>query len=167
LTNNKVKNIAASLRQRLLNIAKESGEDFSLILNRYGLERMLYRLSRSAWCDQFLLKGAMLFSIWEDDPHRPTRDADFLGFIDPETDQVRKIFLSLCDMAAADDGVVFDRSSIVVEEIRENNRYEGIRVRIAGALDSAKLTVLMDIGFGDVVTPGPVEVTVPTLTFPP
>jgi predicted nucleotidyltransferase component of viral defense system len=167
LTDKRIKNIAASARQRLLNISRESGEDFSLILNRYGTERLLYRLSQSEWRDQFLLKGAMLFSIWQNEPHRPTRDADFLGFVEPEISGITKIFKTLCHLEVEDDGVLFDSASMNVAEIRENNLYEGIRVRISGVLDKANISVQIDIGFGDVVTPGPEEIEIPTFLDQP
>ena len=93
-----VKDIAASVRQRLLNIAKEQEEDFNLILTRYGLERMLYRLSQSKWRDKFLLKGAMLLTLWHDEPHRPTRDADLLGLVEHDLDKIKSIFQSLCNL---------------------------------------------------------------------
>ena len=163
MTDKNIKNLAASVRQRLLNISRDSGEDFNLVLNRFGLERMLYRLSQSEWREQFLLKGAMLFSIWHDDPHRPTRDADFLGFVEPEINEITKIFQSLCRLAVEYDGLIFDPESVTAEEIRENNAYEGIRIKIKGDLDRANITVQIDIGFGDVVTPDPEEIVVPTL----
>lgn len=156
-------NVAASVRQRLLNISRESGEDFNLILTRYGLERMLYRLSQSTWREKFLLKGAMLFSVWHDDPHRPTRDVDLLGFIAPEIDEIKSIFESLCSIDVDDDGLVFDTKSIRVEEIRENNAYDGIRTKLTGTLEKARIILQVDIGFGDVVTPAPEEIDYPTL----
>ena len=157
------KDVAASVRQRLLNLSKDSGEDFNLFLTRYGLERMLFRLSQSEWREQFLLKGAMLFVLWHDVPHRPTRDADFLGFVDPEIDEIRNIFQSLCNLDVDDDGLIFDPESIRVEEIRENNAYEGIRVKLTGELEKANIVLQIDIGFGDVVTPEPIEIVYPTL----
>lgn len=163
MTGKKIKNIAAAIRQRLLNISRESGEDSNLILNRYGMERLLYRLGQSKWREQFLLKGAMLFSVWHDDPHRPTRDADFLGFIEPEIDEIIKIFKTLCRMDVEDDGISFDPASISVEEIREDNAYDGMRVRLKGSLDNANISLQIDIGFGDVVTPAPEEIEIPTL----
>jgi len=90
--NNKGKDIAASVRQRLLNLAKERGENFDLVLTRYGLERLLYRLSRSRFADQFILKGAMLFSLWSGDPHRATRDIDLLGQGDNSPDYLVTVF---------------------------------------------------------------------------
>ena len=158
-----IKNIAASVRQRLLNIAREQEEDFNLILTRYGLERMLYRLSQSKWQDQFLLKGAMLFTFWHDEPHRPTRDADFLGLVDPDIDKITAIFQSLCSITVDDDGLNFDSETVAAEEIRENNAYEGIRVHLSGELSGAKIILQIDIGFGDVVTPDPEEIEYPTL----
>ena len=157
------KNVAGSVRQRLLNLSKESGEDFNLFLTRYGLERILFRLSQSEWCDQFLLKGAMLFVVWHDVPHRPTRDVDFLGFVDPEIDGIRNIFQSLCNLDVEDDGLIFDSDSISVKKIRENNAYEGIRVNLTGNLEKAKIVLQIDIGFGDAVTPEPIEIDYPTL----
>ena len=157
------KDVAASVRQRLLDIAREKEEDFNFILTRYGLERALYRLSQSEWRDQFLLKGAMLFTFWHDDPHRPTRDADFLGFVNAEIDEVTSIFQSLCDLKVEDDGLILDSKSVRAEEIRENNAYEGIRVRLNGKLSSANITLQFDIGFGDVVTPGSEDIVYPTL----
>ena len=158
-----IKNIAASVRQRLLNIAREREEDFNLILTRYGLERMLYRLSQSEWQDQFLLKGATLFTFWHDEPHRPTRDADFLGFVDPDIDKITAIFQSLCSMTVGDDGLKFDPETVTAEEIRESHAYEGIRVHLSGELSGAKIKLQFDIGFGDVVTPDPEEIEYPSL----
>jgi hypothetical protein len=157
------KDVAASVRQRLLNLSHESGEDFNLVLTRYGLERMLYRLGQSVWRDQFLLKGAMLFAFWIEDRHRPTRDADFLSFIDAEIDKIVDIFQSLCKVITGNDGVTFNPDSVQAREIRENNVYEGIRVRLEGELSGAKINLQFDIGFGDAVTPGPVEIIYPTL----
>ena len=157
------KDIAASIRQRLLNISKETGEDFNLVLTRYGLERMLYHLGKSEWRDQFLLKGAMLFTLWHDEPHRPTRDADFLGFVEPEIDELIKIFRALCDLNNISDGIQYDPETVRAEEIREDNVYEGIRVRLRSELAGANIGLQFDIGFGDVVTPGPEDITYPTI----
>ncbi len=157
------KNVAASVRQRLLNIAREQEGDFNLILTRYGLERILYRLSQSKWRDQFLLKGAMLFTHLHDDPHRATRDADFLGLVNAEIDEITAIFKSLCDLDVENDGLIFDPKSVRAREIRENNAYEGIRVRLTGELAGTNIALQFDIGFGDVVTPDPEEIEYPTL----
>lgn len=153
---------AASFHARLLNLAKSRGDDFNLILNRYAVERWLYRLSISEAREQLWLKGAMLFDLWFETPHRPTRDADFLGFgeIDPSTlaDMIRSV-----SVIESDDGMTFDPASVAVEEIREEARYGGLRVRVIGYLGKARCTLQLDVGYGDVVTPGADEVKFPTL----
>ena len=147
-------NTAASLRARLLNKAKVDKLDFSLVLTRYGLERLLYRLSISPDKDQFLLKGALLFDMWFDVPHRPTRDIDLLGFGLAEEPLVHQTFQEICGIAC-DDGVVFDATSIRVAEIRKEANYSGLRVTLIGHLDGARCPVQIDIGYGDAVTPAP------------
>lgn len=153
---------AASIQARLLALAKARGEDFNLTLNRYGLERFLYRLSVSPSRDHYWLKGALLFDLWFDARHRPTRDADFLGFGPADADAVRKALAEVCRIEAPD-SVVFDPDSIRIEEIRDDARYGGLRVRIAGLLGKARCSVQLDIGYGDAVTPGPEEIEYPTL----
>lgn len=90
------RNMAASVRARLLNRARETRQDFNLILTRYALERLLYRLSISPHADRFLLKGALLFDLWFDIPHRPTRDADLLCFGPAEIPHVEAAFRDIC-----------------------------------------------------------------------
>jgi predicted nucleotidyltransferase component of viral defense system len=155
-------NLAASIRARLLNLAKERGEDFSLTLNRYAVERYLYRLAQSSWRDNFLLKGALLFDLWFGEPHRPTRDADFLGFGSDDMKALAATVAEVCSIPAAD-GIEFDVSSITIAEIREDARYGGLRVRLTGILDTARCSVQLDVGYGDAVTPGPDEADYPTL----
>jgi hypothetical protein len=155
-------NVAASVRARLLNLAKARGEDFSVTLNRYAVERYLYRLSLSSWRDQFLLKGALLFDLWFDQPHRPTSDADFLGFGPVEKHGLATVVAEVCKIPA-EDGVVFDLSTIAVGEIREEARYGGLRVRLTGNLAQARCHLQLDVGYGDAVTPGPDDVNYPTL----
>jgi predicted nucleotidyltransferase component of viral defense system len=155
-------NLAASIRARLLNLAKERGEDFSLTLNRYAIERYLYRLAQSPWRDKFLLKGALLFDLWFGEPHRPTRDADFLGFGSGDTKALAATVAEVCSIPAAD-GIEFDVASITIAEIREDARYGGLRVRLTGILDTARCSVQLDVGYGDAVTPGPDEADYPTL----
>lgn len=156
------KNLAASVRQRLLNRARERGEDFSLTLTRFSLERLLYRLSISRHRDHYLLKGALLFDLWFDEPHRPTRDADLLGFGDSDIEHIAEVFREVSEVAV-DDGMVFDPGSIKVAEIRKEANYAGLRVTLLGELDGARCPVQVDIGFGDAVTPGPVEEHYPKL----
>lgn len=153
---------AASVQARLLALAKSRGEDFNLTLNRYGLERFLYRLSVSPAREHYWLKGALLFDLWFDVPHRPTRDADFLGFGPADADAVRKALTEVCRIEARD-AMTFDPDSITIEEIREDARYGGLRVWIKGLLGKARCAVQLDIGYGDAVTPGPEEIEFPTL----
>jgi Nucleotidyl transferase AbiEii toxin, Type IV TA system len=147
-------NTGASVRARLLNKAKADKLDFSLVLTRYGLERLLYRLSVSSSKDHFLLKGALLFDMWFDVPHRPTRDIDLLGFGLAEEPLVRETFREICGIKC-DDGIMFDAHSIRVAEIRKEANYAGLRVTLIGHLDGARSPVQIDIGYGDAVTPAP------------
>jgi predicted nucleotidyltransferase component of viral defense system len=155
-------NRAASIRARLLNRARAEKADFNLMLTRYSLERLLYRLSISPWADQFLLKGALLFDLWFDQPHRPTRDIDLLGFGPADIATLTSVFRQICAQHA-DDGMVFDQASVLAAEIREEANYGGVRVTLLGALDGARCSVQVDVGYGDVVTPEPELVQFPPL----
>ena len=155
-------NLAASVRARLLNIAKAEKTDFNQVLVRYALERFLYRLSKSTHADRFLLKGAMLFNLWYDMPHRPTRDADLLGFGASDLDSIGQTFRDIVAVDVAD-GIVFDPASIQVEEIRKSAGYAGARVIVAAELARARCKTQVDVGFGDAVTPGPVDAMYPVL----
>jgi hypothetical protein len=146
--------LAASIHARLLNRARARGEDFNLILTRYALERFLYRLCLVPAGAGYWLKGAMLFGLWFDVPHRPTRDADFLGFGAMDAEALVATIREIC-CVAVDDGMVFDPDSIAIEEIREDARYGGLRVRLMGRLGNARNSVQLDVGYGDAVTPGP------------
>jgi Nucleotidyl transferase AbiEii toxin, Type IV TA system len=152
----------ASIHARLLNLAKERGEDFNMILTRYAIERFLYRLSIVPAREAFWLKGALLFDLWFDVPHRPTRDADFLGFGPADSVALANSVSEICGIAV-DDGMEFDPASIIVEEIREEANYGGLRVRLVSRLGNARCTVQLDVGYGDAVTPGPEEAVYPTL----
>jgi len=156
-------NTAASVRDRLLALARERGEDFQLLLTQYGLERLLYRLSKSGYRDRFILKGAMLFMLWGNQPHRPTRDVDFLGFGDSSEAGLQAIFRELCDIPVEDDGLILMVDSVQVELIRDETEYGGMRVRLFGDLAGARVPIQADIGFGDAVTPAPREIEYPTL----
>ncbi len=156
------KDLAASVRARLLNIAKAQGADFNQILVRFALERILYRLSQSAHADHFLLKGALLFTLWYDMPHRTTRDADLLGFGASDLESITQTFRDIASVKV-DDGIVFDPASVSVEDIRKDAGYAGARVLITGEIAKARCKTQIDIGFGDAVTPGPVHAVYPVL----
>jgi predicted nucleotidyltransferase component of viral defense system len=161
------KNIPASIREKLRKIARERNSDFGLILVKYGLERILFRLSRSAYRDIFVLKGALLFELWTDQRYRPTRDADFLARGDNSSERFVRIFRELCTMETELDGLRFDPDSIAAERITEDADYEGVRVMFTGYLERAKIPIQIDLGFGDAITPAPVESTYPTLLQSP
>ncbi len=154
--------LAASVRARLLNVAKVQGADFNQLLVRFALERILYRLSQSEHADQFLLKGALLFTLWYDLPHRSTRDADLLGFGASDLNSLGQTFRDIAGIAV-NDGIVFDPASVVAEEIRKEAGYAGARITINAELARARCKTQIDIGFGDAVTPGPVDATFPVL----
>jgi hypothetical protein len=153
---------AASVRARLLNVAKATGTDFNLVLVRFALERLLFRLSTSAHSDRFVLKGALLFTLWYDLPHRATRDADLLGFGPSDTGSMAGVFRDIASVAA-DDGIVFDPASVRVGVIRKDAGYGGVRVTLNGKLANARCVAQVDVGFGDAVTPGPTDAVYPVL----
>jgi predicted nucleotidyltransferase component of viral defense system len=153
---------AASIRARLLNEARREGVDFNLLLTRYALERWLYRLSASEEKSAFVLKGALLFSLWFDVAHRPTRDADFLGYGPADMDLLRAKVQSICDVPC-DDGMRFDADSVQVETIREEALYDGLRATLLGHLGTARIKLQLDVGYGDAVTPAAEVRTYPTV----
>lgn len=155
-------NVAASVRARLLNLAKTQGVDFNQVLVRFALERILYRLTQSQHADRFLLKGALLFTLWYDMPHRATRDADLLGFGASDLTSVAETFRDIAAVTV-NDGIAFDPASVTVEEIRKEAGYGGVRVIIAGELAKARCKTQIDVGFGDAVTPAPVDSVYPVL----
>jgi predicted nucleotidyltransferase component of viral defense system len=157
-----IKNIGASVRTRINNKAKEDKVNTLFLLTRYALERMLYRLSVSEHRDSFLLKGALLFDLWYDVPLRPTRDIDLLGFGMAEIPHLLKVFEDLCAIEV-EDGINFEATSIKAEEIRKEANYSGTRVTLIGAIDGAKCTVQIDVGYGDAVTPAPEIATYPVM----
>lgn len=156
-------NTAASVRQRLLNKSRESHTDFNLILTRYGLERFLYRLSRSAYGARFILKGAMLFPLWGVYSFRSTRDIDLLGFGDNDIQALEDVFREMCQVEVEDDGILFNKDSVKAEDIRDQLEYGGTRIRFTADLAGALISLQVDIGFGDAVTPEAVEADFPTM----
>lgn len=157
------RNLAASIRQKLLNIASQRKDDFGLILTRYALERLLYRLSQSGFREQFVLKGAMLFQLWTNTPHRPTRDLDLLRHGDPSPENCLAVFCEICHLAVTDDGLNFPTELITTEKIKEEQQYEGVRVRLLAKMANVRIPLQVDIGFGDALTTKPGVLSYPTL----
>jgi predicted nucleotidyltransferase component of viral defense system len=157
------KNLVASVRQRLMNVARSRGEDFQYILTQYGLERLLYRVSQSMHSDAFVLKGAQLFQLWSDKAHRATRDLDLLGKGAPSTTHFEQVFREICSTAVESDGLTFLAGSVQAAAIKEEDEYQGLRIRIDARLGNARIPLQIDIGFGDVVTPAPIEISYPVL----
>jgi len=157
------KNIAASIRQRLLIKARETGRPFSELLQYFAMERFLYRLSKSRFADNFVLKGALMLTVWEAPLTRPTMDIDLLGRIENSIDTITKVTMEICQQEVEPDGIVFDGTNIDAERIAENADYEGIRVRFRGSLDTARIVMQLDIGFGDIVIPLAEPTNYPTL----
>ena len=147
-----VRTIGASVRARLLRISKEKGENFDLVLTHYAIERLLYRLAQSGHADRFVLKGAMLLMTWFDEPFRGTRDLDLLGYGDPAPDAVLDVFREVLGQAQPD-GVVFDAGTARISRIREENEYGGLRMRATADIAGARITVNVDVGFGDATEP--------------
>lgn len=157
-----VANVSASVRQRLLNLATERKEDFGLVLTRYGLERFLYRLSISPHRDTFVLKGALLLQLWTAETYRPTRDLDLLGR-GPSDINFRKVFSEVCAQNVEDDGLTFLTDTIRVERIRDEEAYEGVRVRMEARLGNVRVPLQIDVGLGDTIVPASEELEYPTL----
>src|SRR5258706_13430672 len=156
-------NLPASVRQRLLNLANERRQDFGMLLTNYALERFLYRLSVSQHHDSFVLKGALLLQLWTSEVYRSTRDLDLLGQVEGPAKGYRKVFAEVCGEKVEDDGLTFLADTIRIEKIREEEAYEGVRVLLEVRLANARIPQQIDVGFGDVITPAPLEVEYPAL----
>jgi predicted nucleotidyltransferase component of viral defense system len=153
--------------QRLLNQAKSRGEDFNFVLLRYGTERLLYRLSVSPYAGEFILKGASLFLVWKGQTYRVTKDTDLLGFGSADPDRISAVFKNICRIPCEEDGMMFMPDTVGAIPIREEQEYDGIRVTLTGMLHRARISLQVDIGFGDVVTPAPERIEFPTLLDAP
>jgi predicted nucleotidyltransferase component of viral defense system len=163
MTEKPTTNMAASVRQRLLNLRQSSGEDYNALLTQYAIERFLYRLSKSDLCDRFVLKGAMLFRVWSGVLHRPTKDLDLLGQGDPTPDGVADAVRQVLATPVPDDGLNFGPETVVAAEIREEQEYGGIRVKLIALLGNARIPMQIDVGFGDAITPAAADHAYPTL----
>ena len=157
-----VRNVAASVRQRLLNLAHGRGEPFQLVLTRYAGERLLFRISQSQYADQFVLKGAMLFSL-SGDAYRPTRDLDLMYVGESDIPHLEDLFRDICKANVEEDGLRFIESSVRGEGIRENQPYGGARITLRVRLGQANVQAQVDIGFGDAVTPAPKWMSFPSI----
>lgn len=149
-----------------MNLAIERKEDFGLVLSRYGLERFLYRLSVSPHRDPFVLKGALLLQVWTEETYRPTRDLDLLG-TGMSNVSYRKVFSEVCAQDVEDDGLSFPSKTIRVERIREEEAYEGVRVRLVARLGNVRIPLQIDVGLGDAIVPAPEDLEFPTLLKAP
>jgi predicted nucleotidyltransferase component of viral defense system len=157
------KNVAASVRQRLLNLSRKTGEEFQLLLTRYAIERLLFRLCQSEHAGRFVLKGALLFPLWTGALHRPTRDLDLLGYGENSEQVLSAVFRAVCQESAADDGLVFHPDTVRVGPIRDDQEYGGQRVLMQATLANARIDLQIDVGFGDAITPTAETVTYPSL----
>lgn len=162
------RDLGASVRQRLLNQSRAQNRPFQELLQYFAMERFLYRLAKSPHADRFILKGALLLTAWRAPVSRPTMDIDLAGRTDNRPDHIKAIMGAVCAAIVDPDGIEFSRESIEVSRIKEDADYEGVRVQFHATLSRARIPMQLDIGFGDVITPGPTEVSYPTiLDFPP
>jgi len=163
MTSRPLKNVAASVRARLLDRSRVTREDFQFLLQRYAAERFLYRLGESAHRDRYILKGAMLFALWGGSIYRPTRDLDFTGYGSSETADVLATLREVCTVPVDDDGIVFDAGTLTAEPIRDDAEYNGLRIRFQATLGGALIPMQIDIGFGNAIEPPAIEAEYPTL----
>ncbi len=155
--------VTASVHARLANQARAGGRPFQELLQYYGLERFLYRLSKSEYRERFILKGALLLRVWDAPMTRPTRDIDLLGYTDNSIDSLEDIVRAICALKVEDDGLSFDPQHVRGERIKEDADYEGVRIKFTGLLERAKIPMQLDIAFGDVVFPAIEESAYPSL----
>lgn len=167
MSQKKPSQVAASVRQRLLNLKTQTGRPFGELLQFYAMERFLYRLSRSSHREKLILKGALMMVVWQSPSSRPTMDIDFLGKLSNDEQATVAVIRDICSTQVEDDGVVFDPSTVVAEFIIEEADYRGLRVRFTGTLTEAQITMQLDIGFGDILIPKPEQIEYPTLLDQP
>jgi predicted nucleotidyltransferase component of viral defense system len=159
-----VKNVAHSIAQRLLDVSKKSGDDYTLVSMRFATERLLYRIGQSAYSQKFILKGATLFLAWHGHSYRTTKDVDLLGFGKPDPERLIEIFKKLCLIDTSTiDGLVFLPKSLRARTIQNKQEYHGIRIDLRAMLGRARINLQIDVGYGDAVTPKPEKITFPTL----
>lgn len=163
MTGYPVTNIAASVHDRLLKKAHDANRPFNELLQYFAMERFLYRLSQSKHANTFILKGALMFTAWRGPTTRPTMDIDLLGITDNDVDALVSIARELCSQEVEPDGLVFAPESVEGQRIDQDAEYEGVRIRFRGALGNARITMQLDVGFGDVIVPAPQIAPYPTI----
>ena len=156
------KNLAESIRQRLLNLSREQGRVFEVTLVTYGLERLIYRLSISDHRNEFVLKGGMLVTLWTDDQNRVTRDADFLAHGESSEEHLKAVFTDILN-TTADDGLIYDTDALTIQPIREEQQYGGVRLKTTAHLGKTRIPITVDIGFGDAVADPAYTIDYPSL----
>jgi predicted nucleotidyltransferase component of viral defense system len=157
------RDIGASVRQRLLNKSRTQGRPFQELIQYFAMERFLYLLAKSPYSDRFVLKGALLLTAWRAPQSRPTMDIDLAGRVDNQLDHIKEIVARVCEVDVEPDGIAFNRTSMDVSRINEDADYEGVRVQFHATLARARIPMQLDIGFGDVITPGPTDIEYPSL----
>jgi predicted nucleotidyltransferase component of viral defense system len=163
MSQDKPSNIVASVRQRLLSVMRETGDDANLLWRHYATERLLYRLSVSEYAGDFILKGAMLFMAWTGQSYRPTVDMDLLSHGEASSERLVGVFRDVCVLEVDPDGLEFNAKSVKAAAIREEQEYQGQRVTLTASLGKSRIYVQVDVGFGDVVTPRARLIRFPTL----
>ena len=158
-----IKNMAASIRARLSNIARETDRPFQEVLQYFAMERFLFRLSRSPYAGRFVLKGALMLRVWGAPSSRPTKDMDLLGHMDNDVGALVAVVQQVCRSEVEPDGLVFDATSVTGAKIKEDAEREGARIRFLCQLDNARVSMQIDVGFGDVVIPPAMDAEYPVL----
>lgn len=156
-------NIAASIQARLKNEAEQQSKPFAELLQYYGMERFLYRLSKSQYVDKFVLKGGLLLYGWNVPLRRPTRDIDFRGYLDSSEESILRAIKEVITEPVPEDGIVFDTNTIRVEQTQINTDYEGVSIKFTGYLGRARIPMHIDIGFSDVLASRVERIVYPTL----
>lgn len=163
MSKRKPTNVATSVRARLATHAKAGGRPFQEVLQYFAMERFLARLSKSDHSDKFILKGGLMFAVWNSSYTRPTKDIDFLAYMANDVDAVADVVREICRIDDQTDGIEFDPKTVTPVVIKEDADYEGVRVTFLGHLESARINMQIDMGFGDVVAPEPEMLTYPTI----
>jgi len=162
-----IKNIPSSIRAKLQNKAQETQRPFAEVLQYFGMERFLYRFSCSEYANQFILKGALMFTVWNVPERRSTLDIDFLARFDNQITSIEKMVKEVCKIEVIPDGLVFDPETVKGQRIKEDADYEGVRVKFLGFLDRSRVHIQIDIGFNDIIYPRPKFIEYPViLDFP-